>query len=175
MGNRRWGRVGALALALAGAGAFSGCAVDLVPSAGPGPTPTVVSEGLPSAASAGPAPEISESDDPLQYARRSFWAGRITARTDCPTGEIVISGEDQNVEITADCGRVVLRAAYTNVIAQHIGTLVIETDADDGYVLVRSADTIDVRGDYATVYWDEGNPGVTMAGDSTANPNPVKE
>jgi hypothetical protein len=161
-----------MVLAFGCAVVVSGCAVDLV---NPQTSDAQTSDAKPSAVPSVVASTAAESEDPLQNARRSFWSGRITATTDCPTGEIVISGEDQNVQITADCPRVVLRASDTNVIAQHVGTLVIEADADYGYVLVKSADTIDISGDFATVYWDEGSPGVTMAGLSTANPNPVKE
>lgn len=156
---------GAVALALAGVATLSGCAIETVGTGVVNSRPSV----------AVPAPAPAESDDPLQYARRSYWATRITATTTCPTGEVVISGEDQNVQIAADCQRVVVKGSDTNVIAQRVGTLVVEEGADFGYLLLRSADTIDINGDQVTVYWDEGNPGVTMAGNSTANPNPVKE
>jgi hypothetical protein len=146
---------------------MSGCAIETVG--------TGVVSARPSVAVPAPAPSPAESDDPLQYARRSYWAARITATTTCPTGEVVISGEDQNVQIAADCQRVVVKGSDTNVIAQRVGTLVVEEGADFGYLLLRSADTIDINGDQVTVYWDEGSPGVTMAGNSTANPNPVKE
>ncbi|PKQ31105.1 MAG: hypothetical protein CVT62_09155 [Actinobacteria bacterium HGW-Actinobacteria-2] len=159
-------RAGAALIALGCALLSSGCAIDAV---------TVTNPSAVSPVATPSAPESAESDDPLQYARRSYWAGRITATTTCPTGEVVISGEDQNVHIAADCQRVVVKGSDTNVIAQRVGTLVVEEDADFGYILVTSADTIDINGDLVTVYWDHGNPGVTMAGNSTANPNPVKE
>ncbi len=161
---------GAVAL-IVGAAALSGCAVDVVDTPQPFRSTVVTPDSDPeSDVASEPLP-----DDPAQYPRRSYWASRITVTTGCPTGEIVIAGDDQNVLVSGDCQRIVLRGSYTNVIAQRVGTLVIEPDADDGVVLLKSADTIDIKGDYAEVYWDEGNPGVTMDGDSTANPNPMKE
>lgn len=170
--------------------ALAGCSVDVVDPNGALPTQPQLAPAsqLATAASESPSAqstridipdeseESEEPEDPLQYARRSYYADKITATVDCASGEVVVAKSDQTVRITQDCAKVTVRAEYTNLLAEHVGILVVEEAGEFSYVLVRSADKVKIVGDVTDVWWDEGSPGVTVTGfNSKANPNPVKE
>ncbi len=167
--------------------ALAGCSVDVVdpngtlptqPQAAPASQLPTNAPGSPSAQSTriDVPDESEEPEDPLQYARRSYYADKITATVDCASGEVVVAKSDQTVRITQDCAKVTVRAEYTNLLAERVGTLVVEESGEFSYVLVRSAAIVKIIGDVTDVWWDEGSPGVTVTGfDSKANPNPVRE
>jgi hypothetical protein len=153
---------------------LTGCAVEVVPTGGKASTAPATATGA-HPSSAETATE-GESEDPLQYARRSYYDDKITITIGCPTGEVLLDQEDQTVHLTQDCANVTIRAGSINLLAERVGTLVIEENSDFNYVLVRSAEKVQVDADMTDVWWDEGNPGVTVTGfNSTANPNPVKQ
>lgn len=117
-----------------------------------------------------------ESDDPHWQARRSSYVDQIDVTIGCPNGEIVLDQDDQTTLITESCKKVTVKAEYAEVLAEHVGTLIVDLGGDDSTVLVRSVDTVNVYADYVVVFWDEGSPGVKVTGsESVANPNPVKE
>jgi len=87
-----------------------------------------------------------------------------------------VDKSDQTVRITRDCAKVIIRAEYTDLLAEHVDSLLVEEAGEFSYVLLRSADTVVVAAEGTDVWWDEGNPTVDVAGfGSVANPNPVKE
>ena len=149
--------------------ALNGCAVEVVPA--PAPTsPVHTAPEAPPTAVFIPSPGVEPE------AQRGYYAGLVTITLDCASGEVVIDAEDEVAQVTSDCARVILRGDGTTVLAEREGTLQVTESSGSAYVLVRSATTIDVAADAMAVYWDEGNPTVTMSGfNSTANPNPVKE
>lgn len=121
-------------------------------------------------------PTAEESDDPLWQARRSSYVDQIDVTIGCPSGEVVLDQDDQTTLITESCEKVTVKAEYAEVLAEHVGTLIVDLGGDDSTVLVRSVDTVNVYADYVVIYWDEGSPGVKVTGlESVANPNPVKE
>ncbi|MBU4250537.1 MAG: hypothetical protein KJ753_09490 [Actinobacteria bacterium] len=171
----------ALGLALPGlllALVLTGCSVEMVR---PGSASSAPQAGGEESAGANQAdqsadPDVTESEDPLQYARRSYYADKITATLDCANGEVVVDKSDQTVRITRDCAKVIIRAEYTDLLAEHVDSLLVEEAGEFSYVLLRSADTVVVAAEGTDVWWDEGNPTVDVAGfGSVANPNPVKE
>lgn len=159
-------------LSVAAVLALTGCAVEVVPvDVGP----VAASEASAPSTSA-PTAVFIPSPGLEAEAQRGYYTGRVSMTLDCAAGEVVIDVEDEVVQVTADCPRVVLRGDGTTVLAEGVGTLQVEESAGSAYVFLRRATTINVAADFMTVYWDEGNPGVTVSGfDSTANPNPLKE
>lgn len=152
--------------------ALSGCAVEVVPGA----APTSVGEPTTDPGPDRPTAVFIPSPGVEPEGQRGYYAGRITEKLDCAGGEVIIEVEDEVVQVTSDCPRVVLRGDGTSVLAERVGTLQVDATAGASYVFLRSATTITVEADFMTIYWDEGNPGVQVTGfDSKANPNPLKE
>jgi hypothetical protein len=152
--------------------ALAGCGVEVVPREAPEPP----LPSLPAPSTSAPTAVFVPSPGVEAEAQRGYYLSRVTVRQDCAAGEVVIDAEDEVVQVTADCPRVVLRGADTTVLAEGVGTLQVDQSAGSSYVFLRRATTINVDADFMTVYWDDGNPGVKVTGfDSTANPNPLKE
>jgi hypothetical protein len=95
----------------------------------------------------------------------------------CPTGEIVLDQSSRTIRITEPCRKLTIAAAYIDVLAEQVDSVIILPDAHGNVVLVRSTSSVVVSGDNNEVYWDLGTPKtVRLTGAyNTANPNPAPE
>jgi hypothetical protein len=171
-------------------GLLTGCGVEVVAqppasaptSAEPAPAADPGSSESPAVVdvdpSAEPEPSASEAGEPTQadLARRSYYDNSIDLTTGCPTGRIVIDQSMRVTKITEDCKEVIVTAAFTTLLAEHVGTLTIKNTASHGHFLIRSIDKATVAAAFNHVYWDSGKPSVNVTGfKCVVQPNPVKE
>ncbi|MBA3019561.1 hypothetical protein [Propionicimonas sp.] len=158
---------------------FAGCSVEAVGPGSPSSAGTPSSEPTesPSTAASETTTATSTGTDGDSSTRRSAYADDVDVTLSCPTGELVLEKTMTTTRITQDCNKVTVRGSLTVVLAERVGTLIVEADASSSLVLVRSADSVLVAGALADVYWDKGMPGkVEVTGSlASANPNPTPE
>lgn len=179
-----------LALATAGVLALSGCGVEVVGST-PSPGPSVaapLASSVPAESetpavvdvdpSASPEPSATEAAEPTEKdrARRSYYADEIDLTTGCPTGRVTIDQSMRVTRITEDCDQVIVTAAFTTLLAEHIGTLTIKNTASHGHFVIGSIGKATVAAPFNHVYWDSGRPVLNVTGfKCVVEPNPAKE
>jgi len=175
---------------MAGVLALSGCGVEVVgPTPLPGPSvadPATPSEPAESEApavvdidpSASPEPSETKEAEPTEkdLARRSYYADKVELTTGCPTGRVRIDESMRVTRITEDCDQVIVSAAFTTLLAEHVGTLTIKNTAAHGHFLMGSIGKATVAAPFNHVYWDSGRPVLNVTGfKCVVEPNPAKE
>ncbi|MCE1174434.1 MAG: hypothetical protein LWW77_07485 [Propionibacteriales bacterium] len=181
-----------LALAIAAMLALAGCGVDVIhaqpvpspatsaPAAdGPvaEPTPTIT-ETPGDTETVVPSPSESQTGEPteLDLARRSYYADKVDVTTGCPGGEIVLDQSMRVTMLTEPCERVVVTNSFNTLLAGEVGTLEIREAASHGHFLIGQLGSAKVAAPFNKVYWDSGNPKLTVTGfKCVVKPNPAKE
>lgn len=146
---------------------LAGCTVGVNSGAGDRPAPSPSSrpgQQSPSLVALGwPSDRPEGVDIPTKDALSSL----VSREVNCASGTEEIDDIEVAVEITADCGRVIVTGTDAIVLAQQVDTL--EIDAIGAYAYVESAKSVILSGIDVHVRWHTGSPSVTDDGlDNTA-------